>query len=238
MGQIVAHRAAFPHIAGAAPRRQVEVLVAQERLVEIIDRERDLLGVLTPHALARIGKGRRVAAAAGADVHLHGTRLPNRLLQPAQAPPVSRSAHVDDRGNVLHGREKALAKDLEFLHFKGDGRGGAQADKAQKARRADRYDRDRVGVVGPHRKGLPDRVAGLGQHLAIVDMDLKVFEKIFLKGRRGRRKDRIAREEANLVDAEARPQIQHEQRAVDIAPLALKGDARGIGRHDLREDVL
>ena len=97
---------------------------------------------------------------------------------------------------------------------------------------------DRIGIVGTCRKGLPDGITGLGQHLAVVDLEFEVFEKVLLKGRRWRRKDRIAREEADLVDAEARAQIEHEQGAQHVPPLALEGPAAGIGRHDLLEDVL
>ena len=177
-------------------------------------------------------------AAAGAQLHVGQVRSPYLLLQGADQAPIGRAAHVDDRRDVARRRKEPLAKDLELLDLKGNGRRGPQADEANVARRVDEHFGDPVAVVVAHDIGLPDRVARTGQHQAVVDLHFKVFQEVVLKGGAGRGEDRVARKKAQPVDPKARAQVENELGPQDVVFFALECLPSRVGREHVLKNHL
>ena len=177
-------------------------------------------------------------AAAGAQLHVGHIRIPYLLLQRADEAPIGRAAHVDDRRDVARRRKESLAKDLELLDLKGNGRRGPQADEANVARRINGHFGDPVAVVVVHGIGLPNRVARTGQHQAVVDLHFKVFQEIVLKGSAGRGKDRVARKKAQPIDSKTRAQVENELSPQDVVFFALECLPSRIGRKHVLKNHL
>ena len=118
----------------------------------------------------------------------------------------SRKARGENIREVRSRRQKAGAVDFDLVYFKGDGRGRAQAEGANIAGRVEFDVNDGFGVLGFLHYGCPPQWKTIGREIeSVVDEQLKRAQKVVLKGGCGCGMDRIARVEAEAIDAEAGP---------------------------------
>ena len=149
---------------------------------------------------------RRVVIAAARGNQQGGLgRVAHGFFHPTNVPP-SRKARGKNIREVRSRRQKAGAVNFDLVYFKGNGRGRAQAEGANIAGRIEFDVNDGFGVLGfLHYGGAPYGEA-IGREIeSVVDEQLKRAQKVILKGGRGRGMDRIARIEAEAIDAEAGP---------------------------------
>ena len=150
-------------------------------------------------------KGRVVVAAARGNQQAGLSRVPHGFFHPTNAPP-SRQAGGENIREVRRGRQKAGAVDFDFVYFKGNGRGRAQAEGADIAGRIEFKVNHGLGVLGFLHDGRAPQGKPIGREIdPVVDEQLKRAQKVVLKGGCGRGMDRIARIEAEAIDAEAAP---------------------------------
>ena len=150
-------------------------------------------------------KRRVVIAAARGNQQAGLGRVPHGFFHPANVTP-SRKARGENIREVRSRRQKASAVDFDLVYFKGDGRGRAQAEGANIARRVEFDVNDGFSVLGFLHYGCSPHWKTIGREIeAVVDEQLKRAQKVVLKGGCGRGMDRIARIEAEAIDAEAGP---------------------------------
>ena len=150
-------------------------------------------------------KRRIVIAAASRNQQAGLGRVSHGFFHPTNATP-SRKAWGENIREVRSRRQKAGAVDFDLVYFKGDGCGRAQAEGADIAGRIEFDVNDGFGVLGFLHYGRAPQGKTVGREIEpVVDEQLKRAQKVVLKSGRGRGMDRIARIEAEAIDAEAGP---------------------------------